>query len=173
LEETFMHATPSYRRWICAASLTAGSLIATDASAQTADPTMRLQSFSIIVRDYDEAKSWYLQKLGFAVVRDQTFGAGERFLMVAPPGQSDVGIVLQKAIRPPSREEPEMATDYSDRIGKQVNIVIRTSRVHAYADSLKARGVKLTAPVRVMPWGAQATFVDLYGNSFVVVGPPT
>jgi hypothetical protein len=23
-----------------------------------------------------------------------------------------------------------------------------------------------------MPWGTQATFVDLYGNSFVVVGPP-
>jgi predicted enzyme related to lactoylglutathione lyase len=49
--------------------------------------------------------------------------------------------------------------------------VLRASDVRAYADSLVARGVRLTAPVREMPWGAQTTFTDLYGNSFVVVGP--
>jgi len=132
---------------------------------------LRIQSFSVIVRDYEEAKTWYQQKLGFTVVRDQVFGAGERFLMVAPAGQSEMGIVLQKAIRPPNPQEPEMATDYTDRIGKQVNIVLRSNAVRPYADSLKARGVKLTAPLRVMPWGAQVTFVDLYGNTYVVVGP--
>ena len=133
---------------------------------------LRLQSFSLIVPDYDEAKDWYTRKLGFTVVRDQAFGRGERFLMVAPAGQSDVGIVLQKAQREPNPEEPEMATDYRDHVGKTVNIVLRSNAVQEYADTLKARGVKLTAPVRVMPWGTQATFVDLYGNSFVVVGPP-
>lgn len=139
--------------------------------APDAAPALRLQSFSVIVKDYDEARDWYTSKLGFVVVRDQAFGRGERFLQVAPPGQSDFGIVLQKALRDPSPEEPEMAADYSDRLGKQVNIVLRTNAVQAYADTLRARGVKLTAPVRVMPWGAQVTFVDLHGNSFVVVGP--
>lgn len=134
-------------------------------------PSVRLQSFSVIVRDYDEAKAWYTAKLGFVVVRDQAFGAGERFILVAAPGQPEVGIVLQKAVTPPSREEPEMRNDYTDRIGKVVNIVLRTSDVRAYADSLAARGVSLTSPVRDMPWGAQTTFRDLYGNTFVVVGP--
>jgi predicted enzyme related to lactoylglutathione lyase len=142
------------------------------AQAASEGARLRLQSFSVIVHDYDEAKAWYTSKLGFAVVRDQAFGKGERFLMVAPPGQSDVGIVLQKALRDPNPDEPEMATDYRDHVGKTVNIVLRSNAVQEYADSLKARGVKLTAPVRVMPWGTQATFVDLYGNSFVVVGPP-
>jgi predicted enzyme related to lactoylglutathione lyase len=136
-----------------------------------AAPLLRLQSFSLIVRDYDEAKTWYTTKLGFAVIRDQVFGIGERFLMVAPQGQTDVGIVLQKAVVQRNPAEPEMPTDYSDRIGKQVNVVLRASDVRAYADSLVARGVRLTAPVREMPWGAQTTFTDLYGNSFVVVGP--
>jgi catechol 2,3-dioxygenase-like lactoylglutathione lyase family enzyme len=145
------------------------STLLTAAGAQS--PSLRLQTFSLIVRDYDEARTWYTQKLGFAVVRDQAFGAGERFIQIAPPGQSDIGIVLQKAVRAPDPREPQMATDYSDRIGTQVNIVLHSATVQAYADTLKARGVTLTSPVRVMPWGTQVTFVDLYGNSFVVVGP--
>jgi hypothetical protein len=52
-----------------------------------------------------------------------------------------------------------------------VNVVLRSSSVAAYADSLTRRGVTLTSPPRQMPWGGEATFRDLYGNSFVVVGP--
>jgi catechol 2,3-dioxygenase-like lactoylglutathione lyase family enzyme len=156
---------------ILASTACALSSLAAQAPAD-AGARLRLQSFSLIVRDYDEARDWYTRKLGFAVVRDQAFGKGERFLMVAPPGQTDLGIVLQKALREPNPDEPEMATDYSDRVGKGVNIVLRSNAVQEFADTLQARGVKLTAPVRVMPWGSQATFVDLYGNSFVVVGPP-
>lgn len=159
---------------LAGATLAGAALAQSRADAQSVSegPRLRLQSFSVIVRDYEEARDWYTSKLGFTVVRDQAFGKGERFLLVAPPGQTDVGIVLQKAVREPSADEPEMATDYSDRLGKQVNIVLRSDAVRAYAESLAARGVTLTAPVRVMPWGTQATFVDLYGNSFVVVGPP-
>jgi predicted enzyme related to lactoylglutathione lyase len=156
------------------AFVVAVSVASADASAQAAPDSafrLRLQSFSVIVRDYDEAKAWYTSKLGFTVTRDQAFGTGERFILVAPPGQTDIGIVLQRAVAPNNPAEPEMNNDYSDRIGKQVNIVLRANTVQLYADSLAARGVKLTSPVRVMPWGAQTTFVDLYGNSFVVVGP--
>jgi catechol 2,3-dioxygenase-like lactoylglutathione lyase family enzyme len=134
-------------------------------------PTLRLQSFSVIVPNYDEAKAWYVDKLGFVVVRDQSFGAGERFVMVAAPGQPETGIVLQKAKSAPRVDEPAMPTDYSDRVGKTVNIVLLTSDVTAYANALKSRGVSLDAGPQQMPWGAQATFKDLYGNSFVLTGP--
>jgi catechol 2,3-dioxygenase-like lactoylglutathione lyase family enzyme len=133
--------------------------------------TLRIQSFSVIVTSYDEAKDWYTKKLGFVTVRDQAFGNGERFVEVAPPGQRDFGIVLQLAHSGPSVAEPEMRNDYSDRVGKQVNIVLYTNDVSAYADSLRTRGVKLTSPVRRMPWATQVTFQDLYGNSLVAIGP--
>jgi predicted enzyme related to lactoylglutathione lyase len=133
---------------------------------------MRIQSFSVIVRDYDEAKAFYTQRLGFAVVRDMSFGAsGERFLEVAPPGQKDFGIVLQRAQSMPNAKEPEMTADYSDRIGKQVNIVLQVREPRAYADSLTSHGVELTSPLRSMAWGTQFTFRDLYGNTFVALGP--
>jgi hypothetical protein len=66
-----------------------------------------------------------------------------------------------------------MPTDYSDRVGKTVNIVLHTTDVTAYAAALEDRGVRLDGPPRQLPWGAQVTFKDLYGNSFVVVGPLT
>lgn len=133
-------------------------------------PNVRIQSFSVIVPDYDEAKRWYEDRLGFATITDQKFGAGERFVLVGPPGQRDVGIVLQIARRPAGGDST-MPSDYSDRIGKTVNVVLRTSDVTAYANRLRARGVTLTTPPTQRSWGGEAGFKDLYGNTYVIVGP--
>src|SRR5262245_11465680 len=81
-------------------------------------PTLHLRSFTVIVRDYDEAKTWYTTRLGFQTLTDQRFGA-QRFILVAPPGQRDVGIVLEKAVRD-GPADPTMPGDYSDRLGKEV-----------------------------------------------------
>jgi catechol 2,3-dioxygenase-like lactoylglutathione lyase family enzyme len=156
------------------AALTLTTAMAGAQSAPAATPVaVQLQSFSIIVPDYDQAKRWYTDTLGFVVLRDQAFGRDERFVQVAPAANAPVSIVLQKARTAPNPSEPSMTNDYSDRIGKTTNVVLRVSDVSAYAATLEARGVKLTSPPRQMPWGAQATFADLYGNSFVVVGPMT
>jgi catechol 2,3-dioxygenase-like lactoylglutathione lyase family enzyme len=143
------------------------------ALAQVPAVAVHLESFSVIVPDYDEAKRWYTEKLGFVTLRDQAFGPDQRFVQVAPSADAPVSIVLQRARTAPNPEEPEMPTDYSDRIGKTTNIVLHASDVTAYATAIEQRGVPLTMRPRRMPWGGQATFKDLYGNSFVVVGPLT
>jgi uncharacterized glyoxalase superfamily protein PhnB len=148
---------------------------ATAASAQTAPSSadsgaLALQSFSLIVRDYDEALRWYTQKLGFAVVRDQAFGAGgQRFVMVAPARDAATAIVLQHYEN--NGGDTTMTATYGDRIGKQVNIVLRTSDVTAAYERMKSRGVVFSMPPRQQPWGGEALFSDLYGNTFVLVGP--
>jgi uncharacterized glyoxalase superfamily protein PhnB len=131
-------------------------------------PPVVLQSFSVIVRDYDEALRWYNEKLGFAVLRDQKFGASQRFVMVAPSKSSETGIVLQHWS---GGEGPTMTATYEDRVGKEVNIVLRTSDVTAAYESMRARGVTFHQVPQQQPWGAEALFRDLYGNSFVLVGP--
>jgi catechol 2,3-dioxygenase-like lactoylglutathione lyase family enzyme len=152
-------------------ALAASSASTESTESVPAPPSVKIQSFSVIVPDYDEAKAWYTEKLGLVVVRDQAFGNGERFVLVAFPGQTEVGIVLQKARVVPRPDEPEMNQDYSDRIGKTTNVVLRTGDVVAFAKTLEQRGVRLDTPPRKLPWGTQTTFQDLYGNSFVVVGP--
>jgi catechol 2,3-dioxygenase-like lactoylglutathione lyase family enzyme len=120
-----------------------------------------------VVRQYEEAKAWYTRQLGFVVVRDQAFGSGQRFLLVAPPGTPGVGFVLEKA----RRDDPAMPMDYSDRVGKEVNIVLATSDLTRLAQVLQRRGVRFRQPPRQQPWGGEAVIEDLYGNTFVLVGP--
>jgi len=106
------------------------------------------------VRDYDEAKNWYTEKLGFVTLIDQKFGPSQRFLLIAPPGsgKEDVGFVFEKA----RRDDPTMPTDYSDRIGKEVNIVLRTSDLSRLCSDYRNRGVKFRQAPKPQPWGGEA-----------------
>ena len=47
-----------------------------------------------MVRDYEEALRWYTEVLGFEKIRDQTFGVGHRWIVLAPKDQKEIGIVL-------------------------------------------------------------------------------
>ena len=136
--------------------------------AQTPDTVrMKIRSFTVIVRDYDEAKHWYVSTLGFAPIVDKAFGAGQRFVLVAPPGQKDFGIVLEQA----KRDDPTMPADYTDRIGKEVNIVVATNDLAQLSAKLKQRGVHFRQEPKQQAWGGEAIIEDLYGNSIVLVGP--
>jgi catechol 2,3-dioxygenase-like lactoylglutathione lyase family enzyme len=54
-------------------------------------------SHSIIhVLDQDQAKDFYVSKLGFAVKVDHWLPTGFRWLTVAPRGQSELEIILMK-----------------------------------------------------------------------------
>jgi len=140
-------------------------------SLAVSSPTLRLRSFTIIVRDYDEAKNWYTEKLGFITLIDQKFGPSQRFVLIAPPGSSkeDVGFVLEKA----RRDDPTMPTDYTDRIGKEVNIVLRTNDLSRLCSEYRDRGIQFRQAPKQQVWGGEAIVEDLYGNSIVLVGPIT
>jgi len=144
---------------------------ASSASSPGVSPSLRLRSFTIIVRDYDEAKNWYTEKLGFVTLIDQKFGPSQRFVLIAPPGsgKEDVGFVLEKA----RRDDPTMPTDYTDRIGKEVNIVLRTNDLSRLCSEYRGRGIQFRQTPKQRPWGGEAIVEDLYGNSIVLVGPIT
>jgi hypothetical protein len=121
------------------------------------------------VRDYDEAKNWYIDKLGFVTLIDQQFGPSQRFVLVAPPGsgKDDVGFVLEKA----KSNDATMPADYTNRIGKEVNIVLRTNDLSRLCSGLQERGVQFRQTPKQQPWGGEAIIEDLYGNSIVLIGP--
>jgi len=49
-----------------------------------------------LVRGYDEAISYFVEKLGFTVAEDTDLGGGKRWVLVAPPGQSRLGLCWQR-----------------------------------------------------------------------------
>lgn len=116
---------------------------------------------TVLVRDQEHALRFYVDVLGFEKIADDNFGQGMRWLVVAPKGQAQPHIVLNKAFDP----------DMESRIGKVSGWVFHTEDCQATYDDLKTKGVKFTEKPTAHIWGVQALFEDLYGNQFVLLQP--
>jgi catechol 2,3-dioxygenase-like lactoylglutathione lyase family enzyme len=112
---------------------------------------------SVPVRDQDAALDFYTGKLGFAILTDQPFGGGQRWIELRIPG-AETGLVL---FTPPGHE---------DRVGSFMNLSFNTDDVQKTYDELSARGVEFSQPPRVEAWGTSAIFSDPDGNRFVLSG---
>src|SRR5215471_12472709 len=116
----------------------------------------RFACITIAVKDQDEALRWFTEKLGFVKRVDQP-GPGIRFLTVSPPKQPDLQIIL--------------ASWFPEHIGKNATAVLHTDDCRKTYDELKDRGVVFTEPPQLKPFGLQAVFKDLYGNSYALLDP--
>jgi catechol 2,3-dioxygenase-like lactoylglutathione lyase family enzyme len=137
---------------------------------------VRLRYATIVVPNYDEALRWYTDVLGLEKVEEGSFGTGPngtlvttgrlRWIVVAPHGQKEFGIVLELA-QPISPEDK--IRDYKDRVGKETRWVFEVKDCHRFYELLSKRGVKFAELPVDQPWGVtEAHFEDLYGNVFVV-----
>ena len=131
----------------------------------------RLSLVTILVRDQEEALRWFTETLGLKKLQDASYGNGARWLVVTPSEQSDFGIVLQKP-EPPEAEEHggEGARMKTEQIGKGTTWVFRADNLDETYETLSAKGVKFHGPPKTLPWGRQATFEDLYGNRYALMG---
>jgi predicted enzyme related to lactoylglutathione lyase len=119
---------------------------------------------TILVRDQDEALQFYTEKLGLEKMDDMSFGEGNRWLTVTAKNQRDVQIFLQKA--------DSFGADLMDQVGKATTWAFNTDNCREDYETLKGRGVKFTSEPKEQPWGIQAVFEDLYGNTFSIVEEP-
>jgi predicted enzyme related to lactoylglutathione lyase len=128
----------------------------------------RLSLVTILVPDQEEALHWFTEILGLEKLQDATFGSGARWLVVAPPEQSDFGIVLQRP--EPAEHGDERARMKMEQIGKGTTWVFHADNLDETFQILSDRGVKFLSPPKALPWGRQAMFEDLYGNQYALMG---
>ncbi len=69
-------------------------------SAVGASVAAAVATVSVLVRDYDEARDWYIDKLGFTLIDDREMGGGKRWVVVAPPGGGGARLLLAAAVKP-------------------------------------------------------------------------
>jgi catechol 2,3-dioxygenase-like lactoylglutathione lyase family enzyme len=123
---------------------------------------------TIVVGDYDVAKSFYLEKLNFLLVEDTDLGGGRRWLVVAP-GASGARILLAKA-----KNGAERAA-IGNQTGGRVAIFLESEDFERDYASMLARGVRFHEEPRHESYGTVAVFEDLYGNLFdlIEMKPPS
>ena len=59
---------------------------------------------SLLVRDYDEAISYFTGQLGFGLVEDTNLGNDKRWVLIAPSGSQETRILLAKAVEDERQE---------------------------------------------------------------------
>ena len=149
--------------------------------SQSADRDLgivRVRYVTIVVRDYDEALKWYTNVLGLEKTEEGTFAApaansgavqtpgDKRWIVIAPRGRKDVGIILEIA-KPFSPNDS--IRNYETRVGTETRWVFEVEDCRRFYDLASKRGIKFVETPVDQPWGVtEAMFEDLYGNVFVV-----
>jgi predicted enzyme related to lactoylglutathione lyase len=127
---------------------------------------MRISHVSLWVNDIDEALAFYLNKLGF-VKKEDVMCQDFRWVTVHLPNQSDLEVALLQAKTPEAKA----------LVGKQCNgspiWSILTSNCQQTYKDLTSKGVTFLEKPNQQPWGMQAIFQDLYGNTICLVQLPT
>jgi len=109
---------------------------------------------SLPVRDQDVARDFYVDILGFDVVRDNQMGPGMRWVQVAPrAGQTSVTLVTWFPSMPP---------------GSSKGLVLESDDLDRDVAALISAGVVIADGIQEQPWGRFVTFDDPDGNGIVL-----
>ncbi len=126
-----------------------------------------LSHVAIFVLDQDSAKEFYVDKLGFKVNTDASYGEGARWLTVSPPDQPNLEISLMKvqAGQMFDEESAEMMRKLV-KGGKLGAGVFETDDCRKTFEELKAKGVQFKSEPEDQFYGVEAIMVDDSGNWF-------
>ncbi len=113
-----------------------------------------VQTVSVPVSDQEQAKNFYVEKLGFELRADNQWGEGMRWIEVAPRDAAvSLTLVTWFETMPP---------------GSLQGLVFATEDIGAAHEKLVERGVRFDSPPTDRVGGAQAVFRDPDGNGFVL-----
>lgn len=123
----------------------------------------RIGLITLVVKDYDEAIAFYVQKLGFTLRQDTALSAEKRWVVVSPGSDAETAILLARAALP--RQE----TAVGNQTGGRVFLFLETDNFRRDFAALSEKGVHFLENPRVEPYGTVAVFEDLYGNRWDLI----
>jgi catechol 2,3-dioxygenase-like lactoylglutathione lyase family enzyme len=124
---------------------------------------VHLAHVALLVRDYDEALGYYVDRLGFRLVEDTPLTPTKRWVLVAPPGARETALLLARAVG------AEQEAQVGRQGGGRVFLFLHTEDFARDRARMEARGVRFVEPTREEPYGTVAVFEDLYGNRWDLV----
>jgi catechol 2,3-dioxygenase-like lactoylglutathione lyase family enzyme len=121
---------------------------------------------ALVVREYDEAISFYVDTLGFALVEDTYIPQQDkRWVVVAPAGPPGARLLLARAVG------EEQASRIGNQTGGRVFLFLYTDDFWRDFHAYKAKGVVFVREAKEESYGTVAVFSDPYGNLWDLVQP--
>jgi catechol 2,3-dioxygenase-like lactoylglutathione lyase family enzyme len=121
---------------------------------------------ALVVRDYDEAIRFYIDKLDFQLIED-TYLADQdkRWVVVAPRGENSARLLLARAVG------AEQVSRIGNQTGGRVSMFLYTDDFWRDYHSYRAKGVSFVREPKEEPYATVAVFSDLYGNLWDLLQP--
>ena len=121
---------------------------------------------ALVVRDYDEALDFYVNKIGFELIEDSYVpDQDKRWVVIAPPGASESRLLLARAVG------EEQRSRIGNQTGGRVFLFLYTDDFWRDYRRYRAENIQFVREPKVELYGTVAVFADLYGNLWDLVQP--
>ena len=131
-----------------------GSIVPMQRAPRPMEPGVTIGHVHLRTSDIDRIRHFYVDVLGFDLVRDAEMQPGLRWVQVAPPGgQTSLTLVTWFDSMP---------------AGALRGLVLETDDLDADVAALTQRGVTIEGGIQAAPWGRYVTLKDPDGNGLVL-----
>lgn len=128
-----------------------------------------IELVTVIVADYDEAISFFVDVLGLELAQDEPSltndGRPKRWVVVRPSGAA-TGLLLARADG--ENQEAAIGSQFAGRVG----LFLRVEDFDRTYRRLVEAGVEFVSEPRSEPYGRVAVFVDVAGNRWDLLSRP-
>ena len=120
---------------------------------------------ALVVKEYDEAIDFYVNKLDFELIDDTPQTPEKRWVVVAPPGSRESALLLARAAN------ERQAAFIGNQSGGRVFLFLFTDDFWRDYNKYVERKIHFVRPPKEEDYGIVAVFEDLYGNLWDLVQP--
>ncbi|PHS53462.1 MAG: hypothetical protein COB01_03895 [Lutibacter sp.] len=125
----------------------------------------KIAQVTLLVKNYDEAIDFYVNKLKFDLVEDSMLDKNKRWVLVSPNVENSCSLLLAEA----SNEIQNNAI--GKQSGGRVFLFLHTDNFKKEYQNLLNNNIKIVREPIDEPYGTVAVFEDLYGNLWDLIQP--
>ena len=118
----------------------------------------KIAHIALLVADYDEAISFYVDKLHFDLIEDTALSETKRWVLVAPKGSQDFSLLLAKA------DGNFQKQNIGNQSGGRVFLFLNTDNFDRDYQNLKDNNIEIVREPKTEDYGKVLVFKDIYGN---------
>ena len=124
-----------------------------------------LAMITLLVKEYDEAITFFTSQLGFELLEDTALDEKKRWVVVKPKGKAQAAILLAKA------DSPEQEKAIGNQSGGRIFLFLYTDNFWRDYSWMRQNGIVFNEEPRTESYGTVAVFKDLYGNLWDLLEP--
>jgi len=125
----------------------------------------KIAHITLVVKEYDEAIDFYVNKLHFDLVEDTVLEKDKRWVLVSPKGANTCSLLLAKAANEIQK------SCIGNQTGGRVFLFLYTDNFERDYQNLIDKKITIVREPKDESYGIVAVFEDLYGNHWDLIEP--